>query len=99
MAFHRCTTMFLSLVLLASGSVARAQDKMDGSSADVSAIRQVFADFYTAFSHQDAEAITKTFAPDGDFTNMFGIHVHGREAIQQRFAALFKGNLRGTDRT
>jgi uncharacterized protein (TIGR02246 family) len=30
---------------------------------------------------------------------MFGIHVHGREAIEQRFVALFKGNLRGANRT
>src|SRR5581483_12526734 len=100
MARHRCRILVVPLLfLVAFGGFASAQDKMDGSPADIAAIKQIFADFYTAFSRQDAEAITKTFAPDGDFTNMFGIHVHGREAIQQRFTALFGGNLKSSNRT
>jgi uncharacterized protein (TIGR02246 family) len=84
------------LLLLLPG--LRAQD---GSSkaADTAAIKQVFRDFYESFSRQDAHGTAMTFAEDGDFTNMFGIHVQGREAIEQRFAALFKGNLRGANRT
>lgn len=78
---------------------AHPQDETKGSEADVAAIKQVFADFYGAFSRQDAHATAMTFANDGDFTNMSGIHVRGREAIEQRFANLFKGNLKGTNRT
>jgi len=100
MALRRYIRIVAAFLLFAHGGSALAQEKFAGPPADVAAIKQVFADFYTAFSKQDAQAITNTFAPDGDFTNMFGIHVHGRrEAIQQRFTALFKGNLRGTDRT
>jgi hypothetical protein len=62
--------------------------------ADTAAIKQVFSDFYESFSRQDAHGTAMTFAEDGDFTNMFGICVHGREAIEQRFEAHFKGNMR-----
>ena len=44
-------------------------------------------------------ATAMTFAENGDFAELFGIQVHGRDAIEQRFTALFKGNLRGTNRT
>ena len=81
--------------LLVSALPTWAQD----SDADTAAIKQTFADFYQSFSRQDAHTTAMTFAEDGDFTNMFGVHVHGREEIEQRFAALFKGNLRGTNRT
>jgi len=83
----------------ASAAFAGPQKEMKGSEADIASIKQVFADFYGSFSRQDAHATAMTFADDGDFTNMFGFHVHGREAIEQRFAALFKGNLRGSNRT
>lgn len=85
-----------ALLLFLVSPLTRAQD---GPEADAAAIKQVFADFYGAFSRQDAHATAMTFAEDGDFTNMFGVHVHGREAIEQRFVGLFKGNLKGTNRT
>ena len=95
------TTLLLAaaLLLFSLAPATEAQSDSNGSPADVAAIKQVFADFYGAFSRQDAHATAMTFAEDGDFTNMFGIHIHGRDAIEQRFTALFKGNLRGTDRT
>jgi len=40
-----------------------------------------------------------TFAEDADFTNMRGIHRHGRTEIEAWFANLFKGNLKSSDRT
>lgn len=83
----------------ASVALAGPQNESKGSENDIAAIKQVFANFYGAFSRQDARATAMTFADDGDFTNMFGFHVHGREAIELRFAALFKGNLRGSNRT
>src|SRR6202022_1135099 len=74
-----------------------AQDQ-SSKGADTAAIKQVFSDFYESFSRQDAHGTALTFAEDGDFTNMFGMRVHGREAIEQRFVALFKGNLRSANR-
>ena len=99
LARRNFTRLAAAIFLAFTVGLAQAQDASGGSPADVAAIKQIFADFYGAFSRQDAQAITNTFAPDGDFTNMFGIHVHGREAIRQRFTALFKGNLKGTNRT
>ena len=85
---------FLFLLLPALWS----QDQ-SSKTADTAAIKQVFSDFYESFSRQDAHGTAMTFVEDGDFTNMFGIRVHGREAIEQRFMALFKGNLRSANRT
>src|SRR5580704_5394812 len=85
-----------ALLLFLVSPLTRAQD---GPEADAAAIKQVFADFYQSFSRQDAHATAMTFAENGDFTNMFGIEVHGREAIEQRFTALYKGNLRAANRT
>jgi len=85
--------------LLFVAALTWGQNAVKGSEADQVAIKQVFADFYQSFSRQDAHGTAMTFSEDGDFTNMFGISVHGRPAIEQRFAALFKGNLRGTNRT
>jgi len=90
-------TVLASLFFL--GVPAWAQESAKGSDADIAAIKQTFADFYQSFSKQDAHSTAMTFAQEGDFTNMFGIHIHGREAIEQRFVALFQGNLRGTNRT
>jgi len=39
------------------------------------------------------------FAEDADFTNMRGIHRHGRKDIEDWFASLFKGNLKASSRT
>ena len=89
--------LLLSTCLLVPNSFA--QDAAGGSKSDSDAIKKVFADFYGNFSKQDAHGTAMTFAEDGDFTNMFGIHIHGRPDIEKRFTALFKGNLRGTTRT
>ncbi len=95
----RMRTLAVVLLLVLASPLLRAQDESKPSDADAAAIKQVFANFYEAFSRQDAHATAMTFAAEGDFTNMFGIHVHGREAIEKRFAALFAGNLKGTNRT
>lgn len=100
MPLLRTTVLLAAVVLFFSlAPVTEAQSESNGSPADVAAIKQVFADFYGAFSRQDAHAIAMTFSGEADFTNMFGIHVHGRQAIEHRFTVLFKGNLRGTGRT
>lgn len=101
MASIRKAAIIAAAVLFCAAvpTFAHPQDESKGSETDIAAIKQVFADFYGAFSRQDAHATAMTFADDGDFTNMSGIHVHGREAIEQRFATLFKGNLKGANRT
>jgi uncharacterized protein (TIGR02246 family) len=39
------------------------------------------------------------FAADADFTNMRGIHCHGRKEIEEWLASLFAGNLKDSHRT
>ena len=88
-----------ALILIAPIPASRAQDSSKASEADSAAIRQTFADFYESFSHHNAHATAMTFAEDADFTNMRGIHRHGRTEIEEWFANLFKGNLRSSNRT
>ena len=76
-----------------------AQDPSKTADADSAAIKQTFTDFYESFSHHDAHATAMTFAEDADFTNMRGIHRHGRKDIEDWFASLFKGNLKASSRT
>lgn len=70
-----------------------------GSEADSKAIKEVFAEWYGAFSRHDAHAASMTFAEDADFTNMGGVHSHGRKEVEERLARLFAGNLKAARRT
>ena len=98
--FMRRSMLLTAVVCLSLSSVrAWAQDSAKGSDADMAAIKQTVADFYQSFSRQDAHATAMTFAEDGDLTNMFGIHIHGREALEQKFVALFGSILKGANRT
>jgi uncharacterized protein (TIGR02246 family) len=87
----------LNLFVLLPAS--RAQDSSKAADADSAAIKQAFTDFYENFSHHDAHATAMTFAEDADFTNMRGVHRHGRTEIEDWFASLFKGNLKASVRT
>ncbi|NJM92072.1 MAG: SgcJ/EcaC family oxidoreductase [Rhodospirillaceae bacterium] len=44
----------------------------------------------TAWNHHDAHALAEPFADDADFTNVFGMAVRGRAAIEALHAPLFK---------
>jgi len=44
----------------------------------------------TAWNRHDAHALTEPFAEDADFTNVFGMAVRGRAAIETLHAPLFK---------
>ncbi len=84
----------LSAALLAA---AWTQDKARG--ADEAAIRQTVADFDQSFSSHNAHGTAMTFAEDGDFTNMLGVHKRGRKDIEERFTGLFSGTLKEAQRT
>jgi uncharacterized protein (TIGR02246 family) len=76
-----------------------AQEQATGTEADSKAIKEAFAEFYEAFSRHDAHAASMTFAEDADFTNMGGVHSHGRKEVEERLARLFAGNLKAARRT
>ena len=98
-SIHAIVVLAIGLFLFASPRASRAQDSSKPSEADSAAIKQTFTEFYEGFSHHDAPATAMTFAEDGDFTNMRGIHRHGRTEIETWFANLFKGNLKASNRT
>lgn len=89
----------LAVMIVSSAPVARAQEKSEGSEADSQAIKQVFAEWYEAFSRHDAHAASMTFSEDADFTNMGGVHSQGRKEVEDRLARLFAGNLKAAKRT
>jgi uncharacterized protein (TIGR02246 family) len=43
-----------------------------------------------AWNVHDARAFAQAFAPDADFTNVFGMHASGRDAIEQFHAPIFQ---------
>jgi len=96
---RRIVALAMVLIVFVLVPVSRAQDSSKATDADSAAIKQTFTDFYESFSHHDAHATAMTFAEDADFTNMRGIHRHGREEIEAWFANLFKGNLKSSNRT
>ncbi len=89
--------------LLAAGLTAALlpaawpQDKAQG--ANEAAIRRTVADFDQSFSSHNAHGTAMTFAEDGDFTNMLGVHKRGRKDIEERFTALYAGTLKQARRT
>ena len=89
----------ISLALLMQPCAAPAQSQSSGADADSVAIKKVCADFSENFSRHDAHGVAMTFAEDADFTNMRGIHSHGRADIEKWFALLFRGNLKDSLRT
>jgi uncharacterized protein (TIGR02246 family) len=88
----------LPALLLALCAVP-VRSQSNGSEADSGAIKQACGDFSESFSRHDAHGVAMTFAEDADFTNMRGIHSHGRADIEKWFASLFRGNLKDSQRT
>ena len=58
-------------------------------SSEKNAIEQVLKSFEQAWNKHDVDAFSLLFATDADFTNVFGIQSHGREAIKQFHGPLF----------
>lgn len=63
---------------------------MDEVSAKASIISLLDA-MVQAWNTHDAEAYTEGLADDVDYTNVFGITVHGRDAVTASHIAIFRG--------
>jgi hypothetical protein len=88
------TATAILLFLAAPGfsrAASRPQEEARGSDADSKAIKQVYAEWYEAFSRHDAHAAAMAFTEDADFTNMRGVHNHGRKEIEAHLAMIFAG--------
>src|SRR4051794_2202725 len=64
-------------------------DKASGG-ADEKAIRASADAFVKAFNQADAKAIGAMWAADAHYTDEHGVSFHGRAAIENEYAAMFK---------
>ena len=55
-----------------------------------SAVDELVASLVTAWNLHDAERFAAAFHEDADFTNVFGMHAQGREAIARFHAPIFE---------
>jgi len=69
---------------------------VDASTADDAAIRAILAAQQEAWNRGDGQAFAACFAEDGDFTNIRGESMHGREAYALRHEQIFRGFFRGS---
>ncbi len=56
---------------------------------DEASLREVVASQAAAWNHHDAHAWADAFTPDGEFVNILGTLLEGREQIEKRHAELF----------
>jgi len=100
---NKLTNPIIAVTILVAATALprslRAQSQPSATDADSAAIKQVFTDFYENFSRHDAHAASMDFAEDADFTNMGGVHSHGRKEVENRLARLFQGALKDATRT
>ena len=63
---------------------------MADDKAEIATIEARIAAVETAWNRHDAKAYADCFAEDVDFTNVFGLTVHGRAALEASHAAIFR---------
>ena len=78
----------VALVAYAARPTA-AQPPKGGNPADEAALMKNAEAFVEAFGKGDAKALAAFWAPEGDFTDLTGQKLVGREAIEKSFAELF----------
>ncbi len=83
-------TLIVALVL---GTAAWGQNS-SANQENRKAVDPLVSSFVSAWNGHDAHALAGNFAEDAEFTNLRGMSVHGREAIEQfhapRFETIFK---------
>jgi uncharacterized protein (TIGR02246 family) len=83
--------------LLVAAGGAEAAQKGDNRPKDEAAIHELVSAFHEAANRHDAKALVLFFAPDAGFTNVVGMTVNGRRAIEELHRPLFEGDTsRGT---
>jgi uncharacterized protein (TIGR02246 family) len=64
--------------------------------ANITALAEKFT---AAWNVHDPQAFALTFAPDADFTNVYGVHAHGRPAIEAFHAGVFNTVFKNSRQT
>lgn len=86
--------LILLLLALAAGVVAGpgVGQQSNGNPSDKEAIAKNAEAFVEAFHKGDAAAVAAFWTSDGDYTDLQGKHLKGREAIQKGFQQFFAEN-------
>ena len=66
-----------------------AQQAAPDGANDRAAIEHTLENFLHAWNTHDARAFALTFTPDADFTNVIGMHAHGRANVESFHAPVF----------
>jgi uncharacterized protein (TIGR02246 family) len=66
---------------------------------DRTAIGQALQRFLDAWNNHDAHAFASTFTEDCDFTNVAGMHAHGRRSVESFHAPLFHSIFKDSHQT
>jgi uncharacterized protein (TIGR02246 family) len=61
----------------------------DARSKDRAAVRALMQGFVKAFESRDAKAVAACWSAGGEFRNVDGVVVHGRDVLEKRLTALF----------
>lgn len=88
----RVSRLALLIALLVPATAAA------GGAADEAAIRRIVDEEIAAWNAGDATAYSARFAPDGGFTNIFGMMLYGHEAFEARHRQIFSTFFKGTRR-
>jgi uncharacterized protein (TIGR02246 family) len=91
--YQRGSPMKLKTILIATACLAVTQATRaahsDGNEDDKAALRKNGEAFAVAFHNGDARGVAAFWAPDGDYTDLAGRHLKGRENIEKAFERLF----------
>lgn len=69
------------------------------SPADEAAVRKIVDEQVAAWNAGDGKAYSVHFAPEGSFTNIFGMVLYGRAEFEKRHVHIFKTFFKGTARS
>lgn len=93
-----CAGLLFLGVWAAAGSQMTQQEKSP-QQEDRASIAQTLDHFLDAWNHHDAHAFAMTFTEDADFTNVAGMHGHGRANVETFHARIFATRFKKSHQT
>ena len=80
------TTLF-TIAILASNSLLAQNQSI--SKIDSQSIKIIISDWEKAWNNHDVKAFASVFLPEGEFTNVVGMFVKGKDEIEKFHAPMF----------
>lgn len=83
------SALLIGALLLLGGLLVAQQKAAPDDAKDRAAIERTLKNFLDAWNTHDAHTFAFTFTPDADFTNVIGMHAHGRANVETFHAPVF----------